>query len=787
MVFIVFYHIPSDVFFPFLEREAYRTLREKVKDKLKGKEAEEKLILGQPETEVSLEVIQARLAKMPQVTSNYTNYDCVHGEPLQCPHAQDHSQGRYCAKCRFPILLPVNAEIIGRNGRYRIMNYRSRRGRGRLYQGIDVNTEEIVGIKEYLLPKLHFNESETRQIRKVFESQGHFNLSDGRRQDFRLPLSPESISDRHDLERCYLITRGNSSNLPTLRFHLARYGAMSASLVREVLNQILQILESLHYQKYRFTTGDVHDHLAHGNLNLDSVVIFCDRRPFFVEYPITIYLTDLALWEDLFIPPPHNPYNFDLDNDLVSLGYLAFQLLAGATVDSNGKTLNPRQERNWHTDDQDLQNYIERLLKFKQPFANVFTARQALLDLPSPASQQAIKVDRNLEQKEQKKSPWWAWLIIATLIILLLSQLIGWLVARRQVVASQNTEPVICCVSEVTAIPRGEFNYTSPRRGSWDYALTQENLILKNKSLQTQIESKLPSFFQIDYQRMNPRQNVLKSFAQGEIDFAVTSEANLSLQDNNNSDLALDTFAYDGVAVFVAFSYKSGEQGLLSSLNGQISIEQLQQLYTGQITNWQQLGGANLPVKVYMPDNPEIIKIFESKIFSNPPQRDLFRTLWQSEKHHENSTAIVNLPIEEGSQFTVLPIYQMLRTILREFEAEEIGAIGFAPISKIFGQCAVYPLAVTSSTGQTIQPLITSQNQEPIDISLDLCKAKGSYQPDIRVFQNQSYPLAFPLKVIYPRNNNLPPAGQKFAEILKTKEIQESIAKTGLIPLSIID
>ena len=36
--------------------------------------------------------------------------------------------------------------------------------------------------------------------------------------------------------------------------------------------------------------------------------------------------------------------------------------------------------------------------------------------------------------------------------------------------------------------------------------------------------------------------------------------------------------------------------------------------------------------------------------------------------------------------------------------------------------------------------------------------------------------------VVYPRNNNLPPAGRKFAEILNTKEVQQMIAKTGLVP-----
>ncbi len=785
--YIIYRLLPSPLrrFVPRLEKESFALLRKKVKQKwqAKKKAEEEKLLFEQPEIEVSEELRQARLERIPQVSSGYVDYHCVNQDPLRCNFpletTQQDPQAKHCLKCRFPAIIPLKAEIIGRKGRYQIVKYLGSRGRGRLYTGINVNTEEPVTIKEYLLPKLHFNEKETRQARNVFENQGSINLSDGRRQDFRLPMDTEAIGDRHDSERCYLVSHSTTNNLPTLRLYLAQYGPMPAILVRETLNQILQTLESLHYQKFRFPTGRIHTNLAHNNLNLDSILISADRRPIFVQIPITIYLSDLALWEDLFIPPPHTPDVVDLQEDLVSLGYIAFYLLAGASIDVKNQPLNPRRESHWQTTDLALKNYIYRLLKLKQPFPDVFVARQALLSLPPQLSAPQANLNQFPILDHKKKVPWWVWLIVTLLTILLLSELIGWLVSRRQVTATKTPQPLICCIAQVAATPRGIFNYTSQQKGSWDYALTQENLIIKNKTLENELKAKLPRFFKVKYTPTLLGKEIIPQIANQEVDFAITSinsfdENNL----DNDKDLGVETFAYDGIVVFVAFSYNTGDRRLLASLNGQITLEQLRQLYTGQVDNWRQFGGPDLPVKLYIPENQEIIQIFAEKILQNPVDIDLFRSLLPEKP---SSFSILNKSEQTQFKINPLPIYQMLRTILREFEDRQIGGIGFAAVSKVFGQCAVYPLAIAREQDNGIQPFI-QQNNQPIDITLDLCKAKGSYEPNTDVFQSREYPLAFPLMVVYPRNNNLPPAGRKFAEILNTKEVQQMIAKTGLVP-----
>ncbi|NES86656.1 MAG: phosphate ABC transporter substrate-binding protein, partial [Moorea sp. SIO2B7] len=124
--------------------------------------------------------------------------------------------------------------------------------------------------------------------------------------------------------------------------------------------------------------------------------------------------------------------------------------------------------------------------------------------------------------------------------------------------------------------------------------------------------------------------------------------------------------------------------------------------------------------------------------------------------------------------------------VIKDFENDNIGSIGFDAFSKVFGQCSVYPLALEDENQNPISPLI-QENGKPVNPQTDLCKDKGNYRPNIKAFISERYPLAYPLTVIYPRDNRLEPKGKKFAEILRTKEIQRLLQQTGLIPLQPLD
>jgi ABC-type phosphate transport system substrate-binding protein len=216
-------------------------------------------------------------------------------------------------------------------------------------------------------------------------------------------------------------------------------------------------------------------------------------------------------------------------------------------------------------------------------------------------------------------------------------------------------------------------------------------------------------------------------------------------------------------------------------LNGQITFEQLRKLYTGEINNWRDLGGPDLPVKLYIPDETEAVRIFEQRVLKNDEKINAFRNLQRKEDQANWVTTSWLRVITR-----VANSQKMLQSVIQDFEKadanKQIGAIAFSRLSQVFGQCSVYPLALVEGEKDPVQPLI-QDNGQPINPTTDLCNDKGSYHPNFQVFKDRSYPLAYPLAVVYPRDNSRPPVGAKFADMLRTQEGQQLLGKTGLVPL----
>lgn len=254
-----------------------------------------------------------------------------------------------------------------------------------------------------------------------------------------------------------------------------------------------------------------------------------------------------------------------------------------------------------------------------------------------------------------------------------------------------------------------------------------------------------------------------------------------SLLENLGIDLWYEEFAYDAIAVYVAFSYEDRRNGLPRALKGQISFAQLRQLYTGEISNWQELGGPDLPVRLYIPADQEAVTIFEQRVLQTEAAIARFREL--RDRRTSASAA--------STQITQLTTFQTLNAVLRDFEVAQVGAIAFGSLSEVFGQCSVYPLALKADPNGTgtkgsVSPLVNNWGL-PISPQIDLCNEKGSYATHIAAIREQRYPLAYPLAVVYPLDNRRPPLGQAFAALLQTDEGQLLLQKAGLVPLREID
>ncbi len=71
----------------------------------------------------------------------------------------------------------------------------------------------------------------------------------------------------------------------------------------------------------------------------------------------------------------------------------------------------------------------------------------------------------------------------------------------------------------------------------------------------------------------------------------------------------------------------------------------------------------------------------------------------------------------------------------------------------------------------------------PITPDTDLCNEKGSYIQNYTAFINQTYPLSYPISVVYTRDNRRLPIAERFVAIMRTEEAQNLLKQTGLIPL----
>ena len=707
--------------------------------------------------------VDQRVGTIWQIKPQFLRYQCQESNPFRCeiPHETviDNPNNKYCKKCQFPASLPPEVKIRGRTGVYQVDSYIGIRGSGRLYNATNLTDGEPFLLKEYVIPKKYFNDQETRACKRNFEASSELKLSDGRKQDARLITPIEAIADARE-ERCYAILPKTDEAL-TLSDYLNMHGAMSNWQVKSFLNQALQTLESLHSQKYRLRSGVVTSGLPHGNLTFYSIAIRSNFQGF------TVYLNDMSLWEDQFYPPDVQTPAYSINRDLEDLGYIAFYLLKGGVIDlENRSCLNPFDPDHWdgkvHLG---LKKFVQNLLGFGETtYSSAEVARRALLRLHIDRDALLEFIDQ--EKVEPVKKNWWGWLTkkviaiaIGVILLLLLAFLLYFWLTQPPKAANLNFP---CCINQISDIPEGKFTYISDKNGTWNYSLLQNNLIAKGSTLEDELQKRQPKL-QLSYQPVdvdrNADQSPITQLLSNQADFAISS-----VSDNLGGNFITQDIAYDGLTVFVAFSYAQRNNSLPTSLEGRLTFAQLRQLYTGEIINWRQLGGPNLPVKLYMPLDDDSVKIFEKRVLKDKIAIETFQNL-----------------IKDGN-IKSLSIFDSLRQVIQDFEERNIGSISFGSISQVFGQCSVYPLAIADDYRAFVAPLVWKTGAD-ITPNVDLCNEKGSYIQNYNAFINQNYPLAYPISVVYTRDNRRLPIAERFTSIMRTEEAQNLLKQTGLIPL----
>lgn len=177
-----------------------------------------------------------------------------------------------------------------------------------------------------------------------------------------------------------------------------------------------------------------------------------------------------------------------------------------------------------------------------------------------------------------------------------------------------------------------------------------------------------------------------------------------------------------------------------------ITVAQLKDIYTGKITNWNQVGGSNLNITAY------------------------------SRRIQDSGTVEFFVQNVLGSQQFGSNV-QLLSTTteaLRQVSANP-GGIYYASAPEVVPQCSIKPLPLGRQVGEFVPPY-----REPF-VSLSQCPNQKN-QLNAAAFQSGSYPITRQLFVIVKQNGQVDQqAGEAYARLLLTAQGQELIEKAGYV------
>jgi len=177
-----------------------------------------------------------------------------------------------------------------------------------------------------------------------------------------------------------------------------------------------------------------------------------------------------------------------------------------------------------------------------------------------------------------------------------------------------------------------------------------------------------------------------------------------------------------------------------------LTIDQLRSIYTGKITNWNQLGGANIPIKAY------------SRRISDGGTVELFV-----------QDVLSGQSIAPTVEF-VSTTTQALRKV-----ASSPGGIYYASAPEVVPQCSIKPLPLGRTQGKYVAPY-----QEPFVLPSECPGSRNKL--NIEAFQSGSYPITRKLFVVVKQNGQTEQqAGVAYANFLRTQQGQELISQTGFV------
>lgn len=179
-----------------------------------------------------------------------------------------------------------------------------------------------------------------------------------------------------------------------------------------------------------------------------------------------------------------------------------------------------------------------------------------------------------------------------------------------------------------------------------------------------------------------------------------------------------------------------------------LTLTQLKDIYTGKVTNWNEVGGPNLAIKALSRgDDAGTVASFKATVLNDQPF----------------APTVERLPITTNA----------LRVV-----SDTPGSIYFASTPEIVGQCTVVPLPIGTTPNALIAPYklpyVESTN----------CSDQNRNVVDLSVIKNQSYPLTRKLYVVFRENDERSAqAGEAYVRLLETEEGDRLLQQADFVPL----
>lgn len=181
-----------------------------------------------------------------------------------------------------------------------------------------------------------------------------------------------------------------------------------------------------------------------------------------------------------------------------------------------------------------------------------------------------------------------------------------------------------------------------------------------------------------------------------------------------------------------------------------LTLEQLKGIYTGQITNWSQVGGPNLKITPYSrPNDSGTTEFFKENILKTQ---------------------------DYGANVVLIPT--TTQALNRVGKRPNDGGIYYASAPEVIHQCIVKTLPIGRHVGSTF---ITPYQDAPVPAN----KCPGQHnQLNLEALQNGEYPIIRRLFVIIKQNGQVDEqVGEAYARLLLTDEGQRLIKEAGFIPI----